>query len=65
MRKPLAVALRFFAIPALAVAALVWVGHSAGAQQEEYEAAQAVAQDPARVLAFFQAMQEQSPHMPE
>ena len=64
MRKPLAVALRFAAIPALAAASLVWLGNSAGAQQEEYEAARAEAQDPARVLAFFQAMQEQSPHMP-
>jgi serine protease len=64
LRKSLAVALRFLAVPALAAGTLVWLGHSADAQQEEYEAARAEAQDPARVLAFFQAVQDQSPHMP-
>jgi serine protease len=64
LRKPPAGSLRFLAIPALAAVSLVWLGHSAVAQPEQYQAARAVVQDPARVLAFFQAMQEQSPHMP-
>jgi serine protease len=65
VNRPPAFALRFFAIPTVALAALVWLGLSAGAQQtQQYEAAQATVQDPARVLAFLQAMQEQSPHMP-
>jgi serine protease len=62
LRRSLTVALKCLAIPTLAVTALVWVGRSAGAQ--EYEAAQAVAPDPARVLAFVQALQDQSPYLP-